>query len=910
MITNQLGFHLLILHFIFFRFSCKAQSSASAPSQDAISSFQPSLAVVIGILCFMFSLTCILLMYAKFCNTRASVHWDPESQPGILRTRSRFSGIDKTVIESLPFFRFSSLRGSKEGLECSVCLSKFEDIEILRLLPKCKHAFHINCIDHWLEKHSSCPLCRHKVNPEDQTIFTYSNSMRLLVNGGSELGEESNIELFVQREEEEEEEQNGSSRFNIGSSFRRILKGTTANTVKEEELPIQKEADDGDYNKVYHKHKHKITISDFVLRNRWSNVSSSDIMFLNSEMIGSVSSLRFNNLESNENVMMNMKEEIENRVSNSVNPDCAGNSSHTLKIVNPAEKRSMSDITAVSRFRDSGMKNETFKGSSLLDDNNNVREERKRQIWLPIARRTVQWFVNRENSPCSRLSLSPHGIAVSQSHTFDLKASKPLRLDGDSVRVMASGNVSQASPAATPEDVLEWVKQDKRRMLHVVYRVGDLDRTIKFYTECLGMKLLRKRDIPEERYTNAFLGYGPEDAHFVVELTYNYGVDEYDIGKGFGHFGIAVDDVAKTVELIRAKGGKITREPGPVKGGNTVIAFIEDPDGYKFELLQRGPSPEPLCQVMLRVGDLDRSIQFYEKAFGMELLRTRDNPEYKYTIAMMGYGPEDKSAVLELTYNYGVTEYDKGNAYAQIAIGTDDVYKTAEAIKLAGGKITREPGPLPGINTKITACLDPDGWKAVNFRGNTEGTDLISIHGFAFNHLSCTIFLLSSQSSSHHKMDATHKSKLPFVEQHQYRYQYQYQYPSFSQNQQTHFSNFHPLFSTMEFNEVNHESTEKGSSFTPCEEALLSGDSYSYNSYDVVGESFCAKSDTDSCSEVGEEGDDDEVSLDELLLLTDAKAKKKIEVLAEMVGVESTEPGIVLDEVVRVLKHLKRINKF
>ncbi|PIA64821.1 hypothetical protein AQUCO_00100348v1 [Aquilegia coerulea] len=227
------------------------------------------------------------------------------------------------------------------------------------------------------------------------------------------------------------------------------------------------------------------------------------------------------------------------------------------------------------------------------------------------------------------------------------------------------------------------------------------------------MKLLRKRDIPEERYTNAFLGYGPEDSHFVVELTYNYGVDKYDIGAGFGHFGIAVEDVAKTVDLVKAKGGKVTREPGPVKGGNTVIAFVEDPDGYKFELLERGPTPEPLCQVMLRVGDLDRAIKFYEKAFGMELLRKRDNPEYKYTIAMMGYGPEDKNVVLELTYNYGVTEYDKGNAYAQIAIGTDDVYKTAEAIKLYGGQITREPGPLPGISTKITACLDPDGWKSV-----------------------------------------------------------------------------------------------------------------------------------------------------------------------------------------------------
>nr|CAB3463480.1 unnamed protein product [Digitaria exilis] len=272
---------------------------------------------------------------------------------------------------------------------------------------------------------------------------------------------------------------------------------------------------------------------------------------------------------------------------------------------------------------------------------------------------------------------------------------------------------ADAGAVVTQEEAVEWVKKDRRRLLHVVYRVGDLDKTIKFYTECLGMKLLRKRDIPEERYTNAFLGYGPEDSHFVVELTYNYGVESYNIGAGFGHFGIAVEGVAKTVDLIKAKGGTVTREPGPVKGGKSVIAFIEDPDGYKFELIERGPTPEPLCQVMLRVGDLDRAIHFYEKAFGMELLRKRDNPEYKYTIAMMGYGPEDKNAVLELTYNYGVTEYDKGNAYAQIAISTDDVYKTAEVIRLNGGQITREPGPLPGINTKITACTDPDGWKTV-----------------------------------------------------------------------------------------------------------------------------------------------------------------------------------------------------
>ncbi|KAG4194632.1 hypothetical protein ERO13_A06G065300v2 [Gossypium hirsutum] len=229
----------------------------------------------------------------------------------------------------------------------------------------------------------------------------------------------------------------------------------------------------------------------------------------------------------------------------------------------------------------------------------------------------------------SHLHFSHLTSTVPQTHFFGLKASKLLKTAGTRVGMPPVGNVVHASMATAQETALEWVKKDKRRMLHVVYRVGDLDRTIKFYTECLGMKLLRKRDIPEERYTNAFLGYGPEDSHFVIELTYNYGVDKYEIGTAFGHFGIAVEDVAKAVELIKAKGGKVTREPGPVKGGSTVIAFIEEPNGYKFELIERGPTPEPLCQVMLCVGDLDHSITFYEKAFGMELLRTRDNPEYK-----------------------------------------------------------------------------------------------------------------------------------------------------------------------------------------------------------------------------------------------------------------------------------------
>ncbi|XVF80726.1 hypothetical protein PTKIN_Ptkin15bG0098200 [Pterospermum kingtungense] len=176
----------------------------------------------------------------------------------------------------------------------------------------------------------------------------------------------------------------------------------------------------------------------------------------------------------------------------------------------------------------------------------------------------------------------------------------------------------------------------------------------EFYAECFGMKLLRKRDVPEEKYSNAFLGFGPEESHFVTELTYNmlvislffymeidsansfcyiyYGVTSYDIGIGPGHFAIATPD---------------------------------DPAGFTFELIDKASTPEPLCQVMLRVGDLDCSVKFYAKALGMKLVKKVDRPKYKYSISMMGYAKEHGTVVLELTYNYGVTAYTKGNAYAQ-----------------------------------------------------------------------------------------------------------------------------------------------------------------------------------------------------------------------------------------------------
>jgi lactoylglutathione lyase len=127
-------------------------------------------------------------------------------------------------------------------------------------------------------------------------------------------------------------------------------------------------------------------------------------------------------------------------------------------------------------------------------------------------------------------------------------------------------------------------------MLHTMLRVGNLDRSVKFYTEVLGMKLLRTTDRPDQKYSLAFVGYDGEDRTAVIELTYNYGVEKYDLGSGYGHIALEMPDVAKACAAVKAKGGSVTREAGPVKGGTTVIAFVADPDGYKIEFIERKPS--------------------------------------------------------------------------------------------------------------------------------------------------------------------------------------------------------------------------------------------------------------------------------------------------------------------------------
>ncbi|KAK8682886.1 hypothetical protein V6N13_038967 [Hibiscus sabdariffa] len=327
----------------------------------------------------LFALTFSLLIYAKFCHSASIVHADNRLRT-LRRTRSRSSGINKKVVESLPFFRFSSLRGSKRGIECMICLSKSEDTEILRLLPQCKHGFHIYCIDQWLEKHSTCPLCRQKVNLDDPTIFTYSNSMRFS-RDPSELREDPDIELYVHREQES----NRSSRFIIGASFRKTEKDDI-----ESKVLIQDDEDVDDEG--FHKFNHKIVMSDVVLKNRWSSVSSSDLMFLNSEMLNEMSSSRFDihneqftetrTIENDRIIKIKKELEIKRLLNNPSTLDSAATSGHASRIVNEAEKRSMLDIVALSRFRDAGTRNRTTENPMTETC---TKEERTRRLWLPIA---------------------------------------------------------------------------------------------------------------------------------------------------------------------------------------------------------------------------------------------------------------------------------------------------------------------------------------------------------------------------------------------------------------------------------------------------------------------------------------------------------------------------------------------
>jgi E3 ubiquitin-protein ligase ATL6/9/15/31/42/55 len=319
----------------------------------------PSKGVVIIVLSIMFFITFILLVYVKFCRVTPVHLLNPNSlnlQNNLGQTRSRSinSGVEQKVIETLPFFKFSSLKGSKQGLECTVCLSKFEDEEILRLLPKCKHAFHMNCIDKWLESHSTCPLCRYIVEESDIRNFTFSFSSRFL-RVPSNLSEDPNLEIFIQRQPSQRKNKKEEQEHEL-VLLDHEESGSSNVTKWKQEQPL-------------HMINHKILISDVVTRSRWSDLNSSDLLSLNSEMLHDMSSTRFS---------------PEFHGISSVHSDEEENSFTAL---NPGEKRSMSEISKVPRFVEISRRS-----------GENGSDERMWRIWMPIARRTVQWFARQETN--------------------------------------------------------------------------------------------------------------------------------------------------------------------------------------------------------------------------------------------------------------------------------------------------------------------------------------------------------------------------------------------------------------------------------------------------------------------------------------------------------------------------------
>ncbi|KAF3527660.1 hypothetical protein DY000_02041991 [Brassica cretica] len=358
-------------------------SAQSPPPYTTNDLFKPSLVITTGIFSVVFTLTFVLLVYAKCFHNDIRSETDEDREIGrlerlwlgLFNQSSRLSsGLNRTAIESLPFFRFSALKGSKQGLECSVCLSKFEDVEILRLLPKCKHAFHIECIDEWLEQHATCPLCRNRVCIEDElSVFSVlgcsSNSMRIMNQLTETREEDSNMEIYIEREEGED-----SSRFS--TSFRKILKFGK----NDKSLSLVEQGNE----KCMHKFNHRIVVSDVVFKNRWSNVTPSDLTRLTSNMLGSMSSERFSSIDRVERGDLRDKEVVEMK-------RIVKNKDSTRRLV--------SEVTTSTRENavggnDGGLAAST--ASTSRSDAIAATEERRRQLWLPIARRTAHWFANRE----------------------------------------------------------------------------------------------------------------------------------------------------------------------------------------------------------------------------------------------------------------------------------------------------------------------------------------------------------------------------------------------------------------------------------------------------------------------------------------------------------------------------------
>lgn len=378
-----------------------AEAAPETPAGVGIKvSFRPNIAIVVGIFTMIFSLTFLLLMYAKFCQRSSSplpTNAPPDSLPVADANvagndAAQSTGVSKPVIESLPFFRFAALRGARHGLECAVCLARFDDADLLRLLPRCRHAFHLDCVDRWLESNASCPLCRTRVDADDAALgLKYAASARFVFGGsdrfdapdpGAAVPGRDLLDIFVERVP--------SLRFE----------------EVQEKAPAQ----------CLDRHKHRIIVSDVVFKSRWSDLNSADLLALDTEMLRSMSSGRFpspddgqlfttrEELRRDDEVGMTIEEEMEKKrlleskasvmgarprrgglggCSSSEAVDAGEPGSASAARIISSGVRSMSEIVSLPRLR-------AAVRESLTE------EERARRRWLPIARRTARWFAGRE----------------------------------------------------------------------------------------------------------------------------------------------------------------------------------------------------------------------------------------------------------------------------------------------------------------------------------------------------------------------------------------------------------------------------------------------------------------------------------------------------------------------------------
>lgn len=350
----------------------------STPGVGIRVSFRPSVAIVVGIFTMIFSLTFILLMYAKFCHPSNPAN--PTTASGGPGTAAIISneaagGVPKPAIEALPFFRFATLRGSRHGMECSVCLARFDDADLLRLLPRCRHAFHLGCVDRWLESNATCPLCRTRVDAGDAALgLKYPSSARIVFGGDAAPPVSSSSGRY-----DDDTAATGAA----GSG--RDLLDIFVERVPGTDMP-DRELD---------RHKHRIIVSDAVLKmSRWSDLNSAALLALDTEMmmLRSTSSARF--FPDPEQLPLpgpapdqttTRGQTERKRLLGATDSGSVSSSASAAARMISSGVRSMSEIVSLPRLRAAARER-------LSEDQDN-----RYQRWLPIARRTARWFAGGQS---------------------------------------------------------------------------------------------------------------------------------------------------------------------------------------------------------------------------------------------------------------------------------------------------------------------------------------------------------------------------------------------------------------------------------------------------------------------------------------------------------------------------------